>query len=369
MRLTEALEPNNLRLVFQAFDGARDLARDLRDDLSFVRTAIRGLGPERHRDHPPVPARVFDRPRPLDLSSLRGKRIGVVASGGSGATACLVGVQRAFEEAGVEPVVISACSGSMLFASLWASGLTSDEIASFWLGINTEDYVDPSWRSLAAAPVRALRGFAGLLKGDAVEATFDERLRGLRLGATKIPLHVVAWNIDRNRVEDFSSATMPELPVARATRVAISIPVFVEPVRIGDAYYGDGGIVDIFPTQPAIDADVDLVIATNTYLPTGFAGEDIGAWKELRWSILRASGQLRYSVYMELARQHARVLGDRLVLLEPVPYAEVRGARFYEQFLDRRDWPRFMRLGHEAARVALARVTLPAAKRTAQRRP
>jgi NTE family protein len=331
MRITEALEPNNLRLVFQAFDAARDLARDLREDLSFVRTAIRGLGPARRHDHPSLPARVFDRPRPLDVAALRGKRIGVVASGGSGATACLVGVQRAFEEAGVEPVVISACSGSMLFASLWAAGLRSDEIASFWLGIDTGDYVDPSWRSLAAAPWRAFRGFGGLLQGDALEATFDERLRGLRLGATKIPLHVVAWNIDRNRVEDLSSVTTPELSVARATRVAISIPIFVDPVRIGDAYYGDGGIVDIFPTQPAIDAGpLDLVIATNTYLPPGFAGEDIGPWKDLRWSILRASGQLRYAVYLELARQHARALGDALVLLEPVPYDEIRGARFSE---------------------------------------
>jgi hypothetical protein len=41
------------------------------------------------------------------------------------------------------------------------------------------------------------------------------------------------------------------------------------------------------------------------------------------------------------------------MLLHPVPYDEVRGARFYTSFLDRRSWPRFMRLGYDATREAL----------------
>ncbi len=353
MRIGDVLEPNNLRLFFQGVDVVRDVARDLGEDLSIVRTAIRELGPGRRRERP-HPEPVFEPARPLDLAGLRGARVGVLSSGGSGATASLVGVQRALEEAGVVPVVISACSGSVLFASLWAAGMSSDQIARFWLGMRTADYVDPDWGALARAPLRRLRGWAGLLRGDALERTYDEQLGGMRLGATRIPLHVVAWDIDRNRVRDVSSATTPEMTVARAARIAISIPLMVEPVRVGDVWYGDGGIVDIFPAQPILDAGpLDLVIATNTYLPPGFHGEDVRTWHERTWSILRASGQLRFSVYLELARQHARALGDALVLLEPVPYDQVRGARFYETFLDRSEWPGFMRMGHAAARAAL----------------
>ena len=51
-----------------------------------------------------------------------------------------------------------------------------------------------------------------------------------------------------------------------------------------------------------------------------------------------------------------RQLGSRLVLLEPVPYDEARGAKFYETFLDRSAWPRFMRLGYETKRAALERI-------------
>jgi len=353
-RAADLLEPNNLRPLLAAVDKARDLATDLGDDLSFVRTVVRALGPERHADRPQVDGPVFPPARPLPLGALAGKRIAVVASGGSGATAALCGVRRAFEEAGIEPVLISACSGSVLFASLWAAGLSADEMASFWLGMRTGDYIDPDWRGLLRAVPRRLRGFGGLLRGDAIERTYRARLGDARLGDTRIPLAVVVWNIDENRTEFLSSRGTPDLPIARAVRIAVSIPIMVEPVRLGDDWYGDGGIVDIFPTAPlAAEEPIDLVLGINSYLPEAFAGESIEGWFDRTWAIFRASGQLRYSIYLELAREHVRALGDRLVLLHPVPHEEVRGARFYESFLDRRGWPRFMRLGHEHARAAL----------------
>ena len=350
MAAVDLLEPNNLRSVF---------AQDLREDLSFARILWRSLGPARRRP-PPAPAPVFGAARPLDVAGLAGKRIAVVSSGGSGATAALVGVRRAFEDAGLEPVLLSACSGSVLFATLWACGLSAEEIAQFWLAMPTGDYVDPGWGTIARGALHRLRGTTGLLRGEAIERAFRRRLGDRTLGETQIPLAVVVWNIDANRVEYLSTHRTPTLPLARVARIAISIPVMVEPVRLGDAWYGDGGIVDIFPTAPLADvAPIDLVIGTNSYLPENFAGMAIGDWYHQPWSILRASGQLRYAVYLELAREHVRQLGDRLELLHPVPHAEVRGARFYESFFDRGGWPRYMRLGHAAARDALLRRALP----------
>jgi len=353
-RVGDALEPNNLRLVFAGIDAVRGAAADLRADLAFARTVARALGPGRHRDRPMPVGPVFPPRRPL-AATLAGQRVAVVASGGSGATSALIGVQRAFEDAGIRPALISACSGSVLFASLWAAGLTSDEIADLWLGLRTGDYVDPDWRALGRAARHRLRGFAGLLRGDAIERTYRRRLGDLRLGQTPIPLSAVVWNIDHNRVEYLSSRATPDVPVARAARIAISIPLMVEPVLHDGTWYGDGGIVDIFPAQPVLDAGpFDLVVGTNSYLSPGFDGDDVSGWHDRTWSIFRASGQLRYAVYLELAREHVRRLGRSLVLVEPVPHAEVHGAHFYTSFLDRRDWPRYMRLGHAAARAALA---------------
>jgi NTE family protein len=351
----DLLEPNNLRPVFSMYNAARDLATDLREDFSLVRALWRAFGPARHRT-PPPPAAVFGPPQSFAVPELAGSRIGIVSSGGSGATASLVGVQRAFEEAGLKPAVISACSGSVLFASLWACGLSSDEIARFWLSLPTSDYVDPSWRRLARGALHRFRSTTGILRGEAIEHAFRRVIGDRTLGETAIPFAAVVWNIDANRVEFLSTRRTPELPLARVARIAISIPIMVEPVQIGNAWYGDGGIVDIFPTEPLADEPpLDLVIGTNCYLPEHFAGMAIGDWYHAPWSILRASSQLRYAIYLELARTHVRTLGDRLELLQPVPHTEVRGAHFYEGFLDRTDWPRYMRMGRIVTHEALQR--------------
>jgi len=369
-RLGDSLDPNNLRLLFGAGWFVEDMVEDLREDLSFARVVGRQI--LRMSDEPPKvdAASIFPRFRARPLSALRGKRIGLVASGGSGATAALCGVKRAFEEAGLEVAAISACSGSMLFCSLWASGLSAQEMAAFWLSLRGSDYMDPGWRQFARAGLRLFRDFGGLMRGEAVERTYRRRLGDIRLGKTRIPLHAVAWNVDQNRVEYLGTRTTPKITVARAVRTAISIPLFVEPVRIGRHLYGDGGIVSIFPVRPLIDLEkpLDLVIGVNSYCPPDFAGEDIGDWRRKTFGVIRASGQLRWAVYLELARENARLLGDRLTLLHPVPFTEVRGARFYESFIDRSRWPEFMRLGYRAAREALTKLERNAARGARHRR-
>lgn len=57
----------------------------------------------------------------------------------------------------------------------------------------------------------------------------------------------------------------------------------------------------------------------------------------------------------ELAREHlARLRREtRTLLVEPVPYGKVAGTGFYEQFLDTRQWPEFMRAGRQAMLASL----------------
>ncbi len=353
--LTSLVEPNNLRTAFGGISWARDLAAAVREDAAFlwrVRRALLRLPFERE---PAIPAEVFPPLEPFRAPALDGKRVAIVASGGSGATSSLVGVQRAFEEAGLAPAEISACSGAVLFASLWACGLDAAAVARFWLSLPREGYVDPDWRNLARAGAGLLRGWGGFLRGEALEQSFRAAVGDRRLGETTIPFSAVVWNVDLNRVEYIGTRTTPDLPVAVAARVGISIPVFVEPVRIGPHLYGDGGVVDIFPVRPVLDARPDVVLGLNCYLPEGFAGEDLSGWRDRTFAIFRASEQLRWSGMLALAREQARLAGDRLLLLHPVPYAEVRGARFYDTFLDRERWPAFMLAGRTTAREALLR--------------
>lgn len=351
---SDLIEPNNLRLLFGLGGFFGDLADDLREDLSFARIVGRAI--QGSPGTAQLPANLFPPLRHRPVPALQGKRVGLVASGGSGALASLCGVRRAFEEAGIEVAAISACSGATLFCALWACGLTAEEMASFWLGLGSDQYVDPDWRALARAGLHRFANFGGLLRGEAVERAFRRRLGRITLAQTKVPLYAVMWNVDENRVEYFGTKSTPKVPLATVVRTAISIPLFVEPVRIGRHLYGDGGVVNIFPVRPLVDFEepLDIVFGVNCYYPENFAGEAITGWRGRSWAILRASGQLRSCVHLELAREQMRLLGPRLRMLHPVPYTEVRGAKFYESFLDRSRWPRFMRQGYRAARLALS---------------
>src|SRR4051794_34232865 len=96
--------------------------------LALVREALLPL-PIVDRRAPVRAAEVFPPLERRPVASLQGTRVGVVGSGGGGASVALTGVARAFEEAGIRPVEISACSGSVLWAAMWAAGLSPQEMA------------------------------------------------------------------------------------------------------------------------------------------------------------------------------------------------------------------------------------------------
>lgn len=348
----DALDPFNLRRQLGRLNGVRSVA----GDLSFLLTAREALLPlplvDRH--DPPNAAEVFPPLESRPVPGLQGKRVGVVGSGGSGACVALVGVARAFEEAGIRPAAISACSGSVLWGAMWAAGLTAQEMAEFSLSWRPQDYLDIQWTRLPRFALSALRGFTGLAKGEALERLFDRRLWHMSAGETEFPIHSVAYNIDRGRVEYFGSHDTPDLTLGELARIAVALPLVVEAVRVEGDLYVDGGVVDAFPAEPlASDGGFDHVFGLNVLLPHGLEGERISGWEGRRGGILAATRQLQVANHLELARRARRRLGDKLTLIEPVEQSEVRGVAFYDLFLDRRRWPELMRRGYEATVEAL----------------
>jgi NTE family protein len=81
-------------------------------------------------------------------------------------------------------------------------------------------------------------------------ATFaDFRRQGFR------DLYVTAANITKRRAEMFSAATTPDVAVADAVRMSMSIPLYFQALRFDGAqfgqgdYYVDGGLYDNFPIR------------------------------------------------------------------------------------------------------------------------
>jgi NTE family protein len=282
-----------------------------------------------------------------------------MATGGSGAMASIVGAARALEEAGLTPAVISLCSGSAMFGFPIAAGVPAEDVAAFTLALRPEDYIDIGWRRLAQIVPTGARGFGGAIDGAAIESAYRGLVGDMRLGDLRIPAYAPIWSIEHNRVEYLGPKTHPDVTVARAVHMAISLPLLLDPVEMDSDSWCDGGIVDIFPVHPVLDIEArcEVALAINGFYPPRFVGEDATGWRSHPASILGIASQVRMCQQMELARTNLARLEERLEvrMIEPVPYSKVRGAGFYRQFLSTRDWPEFMRAGRVHARRALAR--------------
>lgn len=348
--------------VKQYFGVALELqewARTVRADASFVDVVRRALLPLPGSGPPRAAAgRALPPFRSRPLPELDGRRLAVVASGGSGALACLVGVARAVEEAGATVACWSLCSGGTAFGYPLAAGLTADEVETFVLGLTARDLVDADWAAMARAPWRLGRGFTGLLRGDRVEQTYRELLGDRTLAQLPVPAYAPIWNVEENRLDYLGPRTHPEVTVARAVRTGLAIPPVFQPVLLGGRHWCDGGIVDILPVHPVLDLEPrpDVVLVVNAFHPPGLRGEDATGWEHRPLSILGLAGQARSSQHVQLARENlARLCAEvpDVLVVEPVPYAMVRGTGFYRQFVDPRDWPAFVRSGYQATCAAL----------------
>lgn len=355
MALDERLD---LFAIKAKFEQAAELTRlgGIVADLGFLRRARRALLPLPLIDREPEidAAAVFPPFHSRPVEALDGRRVAVVASGGGGAAVALIGVARALEEAGIEPAEIVGCSGGAIWGSMWASGMTAQQMAEFSLRWRPEDYLDVQWLKVPRFALAALRGFTGLARGEAIERLFDERLARMRCAETAIPIRTIVYNMDLGRVEYFGSRETPDVTVGHLVRVAIALPLFIEAVPVHGHLYVDGGIIEVWPVQPVLEeGDFDHVVGVNFMLPADFEPKDITGWPDRLGGLFEASRQLQQGYHLELARRARNQLGEKLTLIDPVEDSELHGTSFYDLFLDRSHWPRLIRQGYDAATEAL----------------
>ena len=344
----------NVKRSLERANELLDLGR-VSTGVSFLRHARGALMPLPMIDRPePVRSDIFSPLKVRPIPALKDKRIGVIASGGGGGCVSMVGVARAFEEAGVRPSLYSACSGGAIWGAMWAAGMSAQEMADFSLSWRAEDYLDIQWARVPRFALSALKGFTGLMKGQALEQLFDERLWNMRVADTAFPISSIVYNMDLGSVEYMGTEHTPELTIGKLVRIAVALPLFIESVPVDGHLYVDGGIVELFPAQPILeDGGFDHVFGLNFMLPPRFQAKDITGWDERPGGILEASRQLQQGYHLEMARRARHELGEHFTLIDPIDPSLLRGVSFYDLFIDRRRWPELIRDGYDAATRAL----------------
>lgn len=174
-------------------------------------------------------------------------KLGLVLSGGGARGLAHLGVIKAMEEYGIKPDIIAGTSAGAIAGALIASGHTAEECLTFFQNRKVLDFA------------RFTVSKMGLMVMTGLEKRLEEFLNVRTFDQLKIPLVVVASDLEAGMPEAFESGELIPRLLASA-----SIPIVFIPVEIDGKTYVDGGVFMNLPVRP-IRERCEKIIGVEIY--------------------------------------------------------------------------------------------------------
>ncbi|HEU0108113.1 MAG TPA: patatin-like phospholipase family protein [Vicinamibacteria bacterium] len=200
----------------------------------------------------------------------------VALSGGGAHAAAHAGVLLGLERAGVPVAGIAGVSGGAIVAAAWAGGA------------NLEQLVDQASR---LHPWMWVRGWGGgLLSGSKLGALIDEYLPIADFAGLRVPVRVLATDVDTAEPVVFKEGDVRE-----AVRASCSFPGVFPPMVIGGRRLYDGGVSEVIPVSLARDmaGEAGVVAAVDCNSGTRWPAADSFVAVALRAGLTLLRGRSR----------------------------------------------------------------------------
>ncbi|MDR1402867.1 MAG: patatin-like phospholipase family protein [Tannerellaceae bacterium] len=251
-------------------------------------------------------------------SSKKKYNLGLALSGGGAKGFAHVGVYRFLEECGLIPDVISGTSAGALAGVLFADGYSADDVEKIFTGREFSEF----------AGIQIPK--SGLFDNKRFRHFLKQHLRANCFEDLKIPLTVIATDLDRGQSREFRSGPLVEPVVA-----SCCMPVIFSPVEIDGSHYVDGGLFCNFPVSTIREA-CRYIIGVNV------SPLIAQKYKQTLWGIAERS----YHYMFRANTLEDRLLCDILV--------ETKDAGVYKTF-DLENVSQIAGLGYDAAVEAFDR--------------
>lgn len=182
-------------------------------------------------------------------SQPRKPKLGLALSGAAARSAFYLGFIEVIQEQGIEVDVIAAQSGASLVAASYACG-TLEHLKRDLLAIN--------WQALRQI-LRPAWGKGGLYSLAPAEEHFRQfYTKGRKFHELQTKLCFAATNLDTGELVPLAMGD-----IAHAIRITCAVPGLFTPIRWGNQYLVDGGIVSFIPAQMARQAGADIVVGVS----------------------------------------------------------------------------------------------------------
>lgn len=176
---------------------------------------------------------------------MKRKRLGIAIGAGAARGLSAIGILKAFEKHNIPVDYIAGTSIGSVIGSLYAYGYKADDIERILVKTKWENYLDFTFPE------------NGFMSGNKLEDFLKEKLKNKKFKQLKIPLAIVATDINKGNRVIFTKGD-----VATAVRASFSIPGFFTPVIMDKMILVDGGITDPIPTD-IVRENSDVVVAAD----------------------------------------------------------------------------------------------------------
>lgn len=167
--------------------------------------------------------------------------INLVLSGGGIKCAAHLALLEKIEELGLKINAISGSSGGALVASLYASGLSTQDILQIFKKTSLFKF---SFFSIKKAGIFDTFLFKSILENQ-IKNKFSE---------LEIPIYITASNMQNGKPRYFDKGKLLKPVLA-----SCAIPGIYSPIRINKILYSDGGILDNFPMKPFLKSGLPII--------------------------------------------------------------------------------------------------------------
>ena len=195
----------------------------------------------------------------MSAASVFEGRTALVLSGGGLRGLAHVGAWRAIREAGIRPDLVIGTSVGGIIGGALASGLPIAELEMRARTVGESDIAVVDRRAIWINGIRR----PALLRGDVLYRFMARLIPARRFEELRIPLQVNAVDIETGDLVWFGSGARSHVPLLHALCASCALPSFYPPVRIGDSFFMDGGVLDTLPISHAAAAGAEWIIAID----------------------------------------------------------------------------------------------------------
>lgn len=174
-------------------------------------------------------------------------KIGLALGSGSARGWAHIGVIRALEEQGIKPDIVTGCSIGSLVGAAYAGG-NLDALQQWVCDLSFLDVVR----------LLDVRMNGGLIEGDALMGSFDDKIAQLNIEELPIPYAAVATDLNSGR-----EVWLQQGPLPTAVRASIALPGLFSPVHSEQRWLVDGGLTNPVPVSLCRAMGADIIIAVN----------------------------------------------------------------------------------------------------------